>query len=197
METEAKPKARNFFRRWVLATFAGWLLGVVVVLILAEAGEIIGWVQSPVGIGMGLSIGYMQWRIARIWFTCTSEWMWGSVAGMGFPFVLSDIVGVLWRDTPAFIGDEYLTLLINVALGGLLAGLWQRRTLQAHSVRANWWVAASLACWMFAAAATILLIVPGHPETSLELWRNFGAIGIGGIVLGLLSGRALLWLLRP
>lgn len=182
--------ALRSFSRWVLATFGGWLLGVVVILLLAGIGEVVGvGDQFSLGIGMGWSVGYAQWRVARKWFGASSQWMWASVGGMGTPFVLSDLVGARWSDAP-------FLLLLNVALGGLLVGLWQRRTLQSRSVRANWWIAASIAGWMSAASLAVLIGRPGHPRSSLELWLNFGAIALGGVALGVITGGALVWLLR-
>ena len=98
MKVETHSIAQRFFGRWVLATFGGWVLGVVVVVLLAGIGELVGvGNQFAVGIGMGWSVGYTQWRIARKWFGATTQWMWASTVGMGTPFVLSDVVGA-WRD---------------------------------------------------------------------------------------------------
>jgi len=197
METETRPSSQPFLRRWVLATLGGWLLGVIVIVLLGEIGELllVG-DQSSVGIGMGWTVGYLQWRVARNWFSATSQWMWASVVGMGAPFLLSDTIGALWTGAPFLVGRHYLALHLSVALGSLLVGLWQRRILQSHSMRANWWVVACTVGWILAAVVTTLVMVPGHPESSLELWRNFGAIPLGGLVLGVVTGEALLWLLQ-
>lgn len=48
----------RFFRSWLLATFGGWLLGVLVVIL---AGEIAGIGEySRVGIGMEWGVGLVQ-----------------------------------------------------------------------------------------------------------------------------------------
>ena len=49
---------------------------------------------------------------------------------------------------------------------------------------------------MLATAATLGIISGGPLESSLELWRNLGAIALGGIVLGVVTGGALLRVLR-
>ena len=197
-----RSSALRFFSRWVLATFGGWLLGVVVILLLAAIGEVVGvGDQSPVGIGMGWSVGYAQWRVARKWFGATSQWMWASVSGMGTAFVLSDLIGARWSGAPFLLHlnvrqSEGFRLIIFVALGSLLVGLWQGRTLQSRSVRARWWIAASIVGWMSAAFLPPLMVSPGHPRSSLALWLNFGGIALGGVVLGVITGGALVWLLR-
>ena len=96
--------------------------------------------------------------------------------------MLSDVVG-MWRDEGWFV-------VAIAALGGLLSSLWQRRTLQSRSVSANWWVPACIAGWGIAAALPAALMLPG-PHLS-----NLGAIAIGGVTLGVVTGGALVWVLR-
>jgi len=189
---KTRSNAQRFFGRWVLATFGGWLLGVVVIVLLAGIGELVhlGGNQCAVGIGMGWSIGCVQWRIARKWFGSSSEWMWASVVGMGTPFVLSDLFGAWGHGGHA--GMLSLVGLVNAALGGLLVGLWQRRTLRSHSARANWWVPACIAGWMLAAVLPPALI-GSRPGPH---WSNLVGIALGGVVLGVVSGGALVWVLR-
>jgi hypothetical protein len=127
--------------------------------------------------------------------------MWASVSGMGTAFVLSDLVGARWSGAPFFLHlnvrqSEAFRMIIVVALGSLLVGLWQWRTLRSPSVRAYWWIAASIAGWMSAALLPLLMLSPGHPRSSRELWLNVGGIALGGFVLGVITGGALFWLLR-
>jgi len=192
MNTETLSTPQSFFRRWLLATFGGWILGVVIIILLAEALESlhIG-EQFPIGIGMGLSVGFTQWRVARKWFGASSQWMWATLVGMGIPFLLSDVFG-MWAERSGIV-----LILVNVAVGSLIVGLWQRRVLQPHSVKAGLWIPTSVIGWMLAAAVPPLLSVGGHPETALAVWRNIGAIALGGVVLGVVTTGALVWLLRP
>lgn len=49
---------------------AGWLLGIVLVILGAIAGDLIGigGSQFVAGIGMGAGVRYMQGRVAKQWF---------------------------------------------------------------------------------------------------------------------------------
>ena len=68
-------------------------------------------------------------------------------------------------------------------IGGLITGLLQFRLVTSISKRGAWWIVISTLAWEVAWLACI----------------NTGVIGIffaGGILLGLVTGIALLWLLR-
>jgi hypothetical protein len=170
----------------MFVTFTGWLLGVAVVLVLAALGDLVHFGgESVVGIGMGLSVGCAQWLSGRKLFGATTEWMWASAVGLGAPFVIWDLLR-LGGDT---------SLYIVPAVGGLLVGLWQRRTLRSRSARAKWWIPASAAGWWLAAVSPLALVVGGRPNSLLELIRNLAAIALGGVVLGIVTGAALAWVL--
>ena len=42
METEMQSPVHPFFQRWLFATFVGWILGIVVLILLDEGAEQIG-----------------------------------------------------------------------------------------------------------------------------------------------------------
>jgi hypothetical protein len=190
--TQSPPREKRFFTRWVVASSAGWVCGVIVVLVLAELQDLFHVGNGVyIGVGMGWSIGFAQWRIARKWFGATSQWMWASTFGVTVPFLLADLVGTQWNR------DRWYLIPALAAAAGLLAGLLQRSSLRSHSGKTNWWVAASGAAWMCPALLIQLIIVPYRPRTPLETVRNTGSILLGGVVLGVVTGSALVWLLTP
>ena len=192
---EPIPKRRNFVRRWVLATLGGWLLGSVAVALLADTLEGIGvGGQFPIALGMGLGVGYAQWLVARQWFAASRRWVWASAVGMTAPFMIADIVAIRWNALS--IGDNGPLFLLAVAVGGALTGWWQRQCLQPRSVRGNMWAVASGGGWVLAAAVTLFAMVPGHPESALDMWRNLGALPLGGAVMGTVTGVGLVWALK-
>jgi len=174
----------------VLATFGGWLLGIVAVILLAEISGLIHLGdQFAVGIGMGSGVGFVQWRVARKWFGASSGWMWASVVALGTPFVLTDVMAISWAV------NEEVSLFINAFLGALLLGLLQWRILRARSERAHWWIGTCIAAWMLPAAG-MPLIVSGHPESLTEITFNIVVILFGGLLLGVVTGTMLVWTLR-
>ncbi len=191
MKSEQNETERLGFAQWVRGTFWGWLLGFVLIIVLAMAWDMIGGgAQFMIGIGMGAGVGFAQGRVARQWLNGTKRWVWASVIGMGVPFVVADLVKT--------VGFEFLySLPLSVAMGGLLVGWLQRRLLFSLSDRANWWVPACLAGWSFAAGTTVL-------SDSLRgdapgLWGALLYVALvlcGGVILGVVTGAALQWMLR-
>src|SRR5690554_4804314 len=110
--------------RWVRATWAGWLLGIPLIIIFALMGEMIGigGLQFLVGAGMGVGVGLMQARVLRGVIDRPSSWVWSCAVGLMIPFLVTDISNL------AGVGLPYW-LYLSVLLGGAIAGAWQARLL--------------------------------------------------------------------
>lgn len=136
----------QFFKRWVIATILGWLLGFTLVVALAFAIESIGLsgYQFFIGIGIGLGVGYMQGRIMQFYLGIGHQWMIASTVGMGLAFTLFDLGNALFTVFP-----EY-NLLSTVALGGVLTGLAQYFILKKQFQNAVLWIPISLIGWTLA-----------------------------------------------
>lgn len=176
--------------RWILATSLGWVIGIpVMVLIFAgvEAARLPG--QFAIGLAMGATVGFLQWRQARRSFGATSAWFWASAAGMTCPFALCDLAGY---------GLDGSALIAPTALGALLVGFGQHRLFGIRGVRTYCWAPASAIAWALAAATTLaLLAIPGDPTSGLLQWlRPLLAFGSGGIVLSFITGPVLVWLFQ-
>lgn len=173
--------------RWTLATTAGWVGGIPLVLLFAGIGGLLGvGDQFSVGIGVGLGVGLGQWLVGRRLFPLDPRWFLASAVGMGLPFILADLLRLNWS------GDTRLLVLATVALGALLTGIWQRPLLRPFSTGTNWWPAASVAGWC--CAALVASLASGQPRSTSRLLFNVGALVSGGVVLGLMTGGALIGL---
>jgi len=179
---------RRLFVRWVRGTFFGYLLGFVLILVGGIVGDLVGLPGSDfmVGIGMGVGVGYMQGRALKPWLGAPSRWVWATAIGLGGLFLVEDLVAVAWTEF-----DNMHSLQLDVAIGGLLVGLLQRRILRSHSRGADWWIPASVAGWALA-AWTASVTFSGAVDAVL----NLGMILMGGVVLGVVTGGALVWVLR-
>jgi hypothetical protein len=185
---------RRLLIRWVRATWVGWLLGVPIIIVLALLGEVvgIGGAQVIVGVGMGLGIGLMQGRVMRGLIDKASPWLWSCIVGLAIPFLVIDISKIFAISLP-------YSLQFCVALGGLIAGVWQAFLLRAR-FRMTWsWAAMSAVGWTLAAGTAMaadyiskLRLLPG-------IWGALAFLGIvaaGGLVLGLVTVVSLAWMLR-
>lgn len=176
------PRFESLFGKWLLATVEGWLLGFVLLVVLAEAWSVTGTeAQFMVGIGMGAGIGFLQARILGAIVDSPRRWLWSSIVGMGIPFVAWDVAAWLGISVPN-------GLLIVALVGALLVGALQAILLRPLGERAVWWIPASVAGW-------------GLPVVLLTL-DNVGllplvGILLGGPILGAVTGIALVWISKP
>ncbi|RMG44634.1 MAG: hypothetical protein D6718_09615 [Acidobacteria bacterium] len=194
MSARHRPAGREFFKRWVGATFAGWLLGFVFIVLAAAGGDLIGVgdgeSQFIVGIAMGAGVGYAQGRVMRRRLDVTWGWVWASAIGLGVPVGAFDIATAVW-------GESWPSIPIAVVTGGLLAGLLQRRILRSRCARADWWVPACVAGWTSATGtAAVSGLLPSGPSAGWFALVNIAVILLGGVVLGIVTGGALVWMLR-
>lgn len=182
----------GLFRRWVRATSAGWLLGLAILIVLAVLGDMLSGLapanaQYMVGVGIGAGVGYMQGRVLSPWLERPNRWILASTVGMGALFVAHDIIGATGFGFP-------FSLPVYVLVGAVLAGSWQRSLLRHVSERANWWVPVSVVGWALPAAGVAL----SDFQRSGFVGDVAGLVAIffGGVLLGVASGRPLVWILR-
>ena len=185
----------HLFWRWVFATSWGWLLGFAFMMIGAIAADLLlgaERAQFHIGLSMGAGIGYAQVRVTTRLLRIGNTWGWACVVGMAAPFVASDILRATWP------GLSYLySLWLSAACGGLLVGLLQRPMLRPHVPSAYWWIPASMAGWMLAAATPFLYgTFPGLGAGVGAALINVAAIPLGGVMLGIVTGGTLVRLLR-
>jgi hypothetical protein len=175
--------------RWTKATFWGWLIGVVFILMLSSFLGSIGIedMQFYLGVGMGAGVGLAQWWMLRKYVPITQNWIWLSVIGMSAPFAIIDLIPSV--ETP-------LKLALSVALGALTVGALQYLLLKKHLTKASLWFWACFIGWTLAVLATkiidytMLIRVTGYMNLVLA-FLNLFIILAGGVILGVISGIAL------
>ena len=177
---------RGPFVRWVIATTLGWLLGFVLVIVQALIWDAIGArVQLIVGVGIGAGVGYMQSRMIGEWIDSPLRWLWASLLGMGTPFVIWDLAAV-------FGFGRVLALPHCVLIGSVLVGILQGRLLRPRFRRAWWWIPACVVGWGLPAGAIALEQAGLLPVLTRVL--SLVAMFAGGVIVGAVTGLALLWI---
>jgi len=188
------PTQSGFLVGWVLATWAGWILGMACTILLAVTAELLGTdgSQWPVGVGMGAGVGLMQATLLRRLGVKMSVWFWSSCLGLALPFLAIDVASAM------NIARGH-SLLISIAVGGTVSGVFQAFVLQRHLRWAPSWAAGSLVCWALAGGASMAADLI---QRQTELRGVSGAIAFlgvtasGGLVLGMTSAVILRLLLR-
>ena len=180
---------RRFITHWVSVTFGGYLLGFALTMLGLIAGDLFGLptvFQSVIGLGMGAGVGFAQRRLAKQALGAAKHWVWTTAVGLWAGFLVFDIIEVAGGELPNRHSLQY-----DIVLGGLFVGLLQRRVLSSYSDRANWWVLACILGWSLAGRAANVTFT-GQWDAIL----NLGMILMGGVILGIVTGGALIWLKR-
>ena len=164
------------FGQWVRATWAGWILGIPLIVALALAGEAagIGGAQVFVGAGMGMGIGFMQQRAMKGVLHQSGPWLWSCVVGLAVPFLVTDVAkAVGW--------NLRYSLHASVAFGGLIVGAWQALILRQRFRKTGSWVVASALGWTLAGGDGS---GRGRPATREVIARGHGRYRLSGVYLG-------------
>lgn len=183
MPTNKKPFS---IRRWVAFTFAGWVAGVAILLLIAgiaEAVKLEG--QWMVGLGMALGVSCLQWVELRKHISRSSQWIWTSTTGMFIPWVAADTLRYFLHFKP---DDQVLPATIA---GACLAGWLQWRYVwRGANTTAPGWVLVTLAAWTLATLAVIPLGYYNRIQVPkwLVIPLAFFTLFSGGIILGMVTG---------
>ncbi len=174
--------------QWTSSVFLGWFVGIFLIISLSSLLDSMGIddMQFYLGIGMGAGVGFTQWLRLRKSIAISNAWIWLSVAGLGIPFVVLDLV---------LAKGSIYKLPLGVALGGLAVGFLQFLLLKKHSKQAGMWIWGSVAGWTLAIVSVIMIDYTKYLAKYVPLWVlaliNLLLILSGGIILGVITGIAL------
>lgn len=175
---------------WVGATFGGWALGVVLIIVLSSGLDSMGieGMQFYLGLGMGGGVGLAQWLYLKKRVDMSPYWIWFSALGLGIPAVGVDLL---------VAGTASYKIPLCIALGSPVVGVLQQSLLRRYwPAKPIWWILASLLGWMMA----VLTVFTVDYTRQLDQWIpnvlviafiNLMLILGGGLALGLITGLAL------
>jgi hypothetical protein len=198
VNTTQKNIGFGFWLVWVLASAIGFGLGAVLGIILLLAAGVPDNYGFPILFGamVGAAGGLAQWMIIR---RQTQE------AGLWVPFstiafMMSVAVVTIWGDK---VAPNLNPFFILAGIYGLLGGFLQGLILEKQGVAVVWWILASLLGGLLgsmlngsaiAALQTSAVWQQIGSLTFYIIWFRLGApFGLG---LGIMTGAALVWLLR-
>jgi hypothetical protein len=177
-------------RQWIAASGFGWIAGVVLVIVTSVLFDAIGLegFQFYLGISIGGGVGLLQWRLLRRIGHIDAGWIWSSIFGMGFPFLLNDLLS---RSGAFSFGSYFLP--VSVFSGAVVVSAWQYKILSPLTSAAPRWPVASFAGWIAAALMVLGVDVVKQfiSHNMLLFFINLVLIFAGGFVLGGISGPAM------
>lgn len=184
---ETQEKEQFSISEWTKFTLIGWILGFVLIIVLAVVMDTLGLgnFQCFIGAGIGAGVGYMQWLVLRRRNIGSIKWFWFSTLGLTVPFLIYDLLHL-------FIDFELGNYLIPIcaALGALISGQYQSQILMENSINANKWIISNFIAW--ALGAFLVFGTRFTNDLSAQVWigfiLNLLLILGGGVVLGLISG---------
>ena len=190
MKVKGSQVGWGFWLQWVVASTVGMLLGFIVgfplsFLVMDIVGERLG--QSFGGIVIGIGVGVLQWLVLRRRISGVGWWVLASAAG-GYGIVQAMFLGAFEGYVGSLSFGALLSFTGVVALGGAVAGTLQWLVLRGQVSRAGWWVLASTVGWGLGMAVSRAF--PWGRDDALL------ALAVTGVVLGAITGGALVWLLR-
>lgn len=168
--------------RWLLATVIGWVVGIVVAIVLSYTVVNLFHPEETnliVGLCVGAGVGSAQVIAVRRVLLLKWEWVLGAIVGMGVPYTVAVLFTEGWLGAIQ-VSEVWLVLIVIIA--GAMAGLIQVASLTRHTLRARWWIWASVVTWGVGWFISFTQREPG--------------LFAGVLVHGALSGGFLIWLVR-
>jgi hypothetical protein len=176
---------------WAAANAVGTALGLAAVWGLAPVASRAGELAAVPLFGVaGALAGALQGLVLRRRVRGLRGWVVASAAGLAAGVA---VLAVLFGLSVGLLGEESgAGLAVGAAAGGAVAGAAQWLVLRRRVPRAGWWVPASAAG--MAACVVLFLGVTRGADAGLAGIAGGGAAG--GAAYGLITGGALVWLLR-
>ena len=217
MTVERSQVGWRFGILWMLVTTVGWAIGVVLILVttvvwvwndvmslvFAHSGEaaepfiasVLGGIFAYVIIvaAPGSVLGLVQWLVLRRQISRAGWWILASAAGLAVATGAGIVVAESTFDPIGLVNCAVLGRWVAVVvLGGAVISILQWFVLRRQVSQASWWVLANTLGWascMALSGASIIATPVGLGPLLMSL------IG-GGVVLGAVTGGALVRLLR-
>lgn len=174
---------------WILANLLGWAIGLAMGALLTQLASTFSWFNEDRGfayttlLSLGICVGTAQWFVLKRYQPRAWRWIIATILGYLLGSAIITIENALQLGRVGLWDDVLLFVLMGTALG--VSQWWILR----QSFQQAWlWVL------MNAAGFLVFLIAVTNPAGNLSGLIFFGAVL--GAVAAVLSGIALIWLVR-
>ncbi|MCL2924898.1 MAG: hypothetical protein MGF17_09815, partial [Trichodesmium sp. MAG_R04] len=178
--------------QWAFANSVGWFVGLFVFGVLDGVVEntMGGFGPAVLGTVFGAVVGSFQWWVIRKRLSQARWWILATVLVSAILFSTSDVLSNAVSDV---VSNTVIQVVVISSLIGLVIGSAQWLVLRKQLSQSHWWILANI----LGIAATLFAIV--YSSRRFEPSSNWNFIFwfcISGIVYGVITGFALVWLLR-
>jgi hypothetical protein len=211
----------RFGLRWVLLTVVGLTIGFPLGFVMAA---VVGWIigvpegSDSIILKLGLDnagfeiflcavVSLMQWLALRRVVRRTGFWVPASIIGFTISSSIHVVVCNVWG-YPDNLDHSLGTAVWAMAfvVGGILAGVLQQRILRHQVCHSAWWTPASAVGWGLSIIGLkigfgigldkIFSTMPSAPRLLMAFVSLMVPLGLASVLLGIVTGGALIWLLR-
>jgi hypothetical protein len=176
----------QLFRRWLKVTLGGWCVGVALALVLLGVTGSLGFgnAKFPIGLGVGLGVGFAQRRVVLERLGARTHWAALTAVGAAMPFLALDAVTRLGFHLPISTA-----LPGCVVIAGVTAGLPQYFILRRDHAATLLWLPLSTLGWTLAASTVVFndRLLPRIPGI-LGALLYIAVLLTGGLFLGIATG---------
>lgn len=186
----------SFLGKWVLFSFIGGIIGLLVAFFVGE-GIFKSGLLSGLCIGLiGAGVGYSQWLVLKKHITLSSKWGLACAIGIEIPFIVAIILEELGVKLPNLplcppVSPPVAPVVSIISqtavgiIGGLLSGLLQTHILKPFRTKVNLWILASTLGWGF------YFLIFSIPNLMADLLQ----IVLSGLISGFITGVFILYIL--
>ncbi|PAX58329.1 hypothetical protein [Brunnivagina elsteri] len=205
-----KLNQRNSFglwERWVLQSAIAQIIGLTIVGIASAVVNRMGYIQGIftfIGILEGTVLGFTQWLVLRRYIRHSTQWIFATIIGGLLAWFTGLTISVLMAFTFAGASGNYVNItfikgliLLGMGIGGVL-GFCQWLAIRTQIRYGVWWIFANAIAWSL--GLLVAYFGAGAIEEKLGIQTALTTVatgGVMGVVIGSITGIALIWLLKP
>ena len=174
---------KSFYKKWLIANFAGWFIGVISTFVLSYFVVNLFYPKETnviLGFCIGAGVGYAQWLVLRRSFGIKARWGHVSSIVLGLPIAIASLLNDhdLSPEMPDS-GNQAIGFILFGLICGAIIGFLQKSCLKAHFPKRKYWPIYSALAW----GLTFSTLALPMPFSSL-------AVIVGGLILGPITALA-------
>ena len=185
----------SFWFQWVLTNMVGGVVGFFVGLFVGWLA--VQWTNTIGSIGLavfgavfGAVVGSLQWWVLRKRLSQARWWILATVLVSAILFSTAEVLSNAASDV---VSNTVIQGVVISSLIGLVIGSAQWLVLRKQLSQSHWWILANI----LGIAAMFFAIVYSSRLEQMSIWDSIlFFLGILGVIYGVITGFALVWLLR-